>query len=275
LPTRQVYSLPGLALAADTPLSSCCGWPFGPDRPSPSHYAHVAAATRHGHVALLGPQRELIRLALAAGTEAPSPPAQVYDWELAAAAAAAAAADRARAAAAAAAAAAGGRTTTEPPSAGTTPRSEAAEGSSGGAGGGRHSRVGAGALLKAALRDAISPRAPLEPAGSDSEAEAAAAGRAAPYGAGGHGEAAPRAAGKDLKGLMAKISHDFQKAGGQVAAGFQKALDETRALQKVALKVGVGGVGGVGSALQTLFAQGQGRCAVASHGVAFDQLRAC
>jgi hypothetical protein len=39
----------------------------------------------------------------------------------------------------------------------------------------------------------------------------------------------------DLKGFMTKIGADFHKAGGEVARGFQKALDETsKGLQKVA-----------------------------------------
>ncbi|KAF6257112.1 hypothetical protein COO60DRAFT_1640212 [Scenedesmus sp. NREL 46B-D3] len=60
---------------------------------SGSRLASVCAATRHGHLALLGPGSELVRLGLAAGAAgAAVPPAAVYDWDLAAAAHAAASA---------------------------------------------------------------------------------------------------------------------------------------------------------------------------------------
>lgn len=40
---------------------------------------------------------------------------------------------------------------------------------------------------------------------------------------------------KAFKGLITRLGHDLEKAGGQVALGIQKALDEThRGLHKVA-----------------------------------------
>jgi hypothetical protein len=73
--------------------------------------------------------------------------------------------------------------------------------------------------------------------GSSEEEEAEAHQRAA---AAAGAAPAPEAAGqaarpKDFRDFMARIGQDFQRAGGQVTAGLQRALDEAqRGLQKVA-----------------------------------------
>lgn len=61
---QQVYSLPGLGLISDAPLSACCGWPWAWDRGLP---CGGASGSRQGHLALMGPSLELLRLGVAAG----------------------------------------------------------------------------------------------------------------------------------------------------------------------------------------------------------------
>lgn len=117
----QVYTLPSLELVRDMPLSSLLGWSWNwdhrhtslsrststnldttqhhnssnnkaaaaavPDAVCNTRLAAVCAATRHGHLALLGPGSELVRLRLAAGAAGvPEPPESVFDWDMATAA---------------------------------------------------------------------------------------------------------------------------------------------------------------------------------------------
>jgi hypothetical protein len=149
-------------------------------------------------VVLLGPNRELARLALAAGAAAPLPPEAVFDWDLAAAAhAAEVAAGRRWAAAPVQARSGGGR--------------RAGRASAGGA--------GAAAAGSSSSSSSDDEQGPGPPAAAVAVPDSAAA------------LARPR----DFKGFVARIGQDFQKAGGTVAAGLQKAFDETqRGLQKVA-----------------------------------------
>lgn len=197
----QVYTLPGLELATDCPLSHCCGWRWEWEAAALPRLPHTTACTRHGHLALLGPNRELLRLALAERAAPLLPAETVFDWDLAAAAHAAGMAhEQARAARALATQRGGAQQQQRRPGAEAGP--------------------GAG--------------------GDDGEAGAAVAGREA---AGdGQQEGAVGGRPKDIKALFARIGQDFQKAGGQVAMGFQKAFDEThKGLQKVAQ---VGGASG-------------------------------
>lgn len=191
--------------------------------PHPCRVATAAtAATRHGHLALLGKGAELVRLSLATDAEAaPQLPLAVYDWELAGAAHAAACAmeqQQLRAWAVAAAAPArrssvpaqleGAASTGLPSSSslGLQGPLASAEDSSGG-----RSREQQGAV------------------GNPGDSSSKEAGQLAAAG-GSAGSGRP-----DLKGFMNKIGADFHRAGGGVARGFQKALDETsKGLQKVA-----------------------------------------
>jgi hypothetical protein len=263
----QVFTLPGLQLVRGMPLSSLLGWPWrwdnrhagappaasssgalagaaacasraaavaapaaaaagtaaslgramsggsahsaascGLQAPSPGRIGCAAvAATRHGHLVLLGQGAELVRLSLAADAEAaPQLPLAVYSWDAAAAAHARGAALeqqqlRAWAAAAAAAAASAARRGREGSPAPAAAGAEAADGSIDSAHEQQHEQPTAAA------------------------AAAAAAGLQANGGK------------PNLRGFMTKINADFQKAGGEVARGFQRAFDETsKGLQKVA-----------------------------------------
>ncbi|KAF8064591.1 hypothetical protein HT031_003392 [Scenedesmus sp. PABB004] len=173
-----------------------------------SRLAAVCAVTRHGHLALLGPGSELVRLGLAPGAAGAPASASVYDWELAAAAHAAAAALERRQLRAWAAAAASAKEA----------RRRAAAGAAGAAAPGSPSCADAAGDAAPADDDAGEPAA-----GGGAEAEAGG-------GSGGGGGGAAK-----LKGLMTKLGGDLQRAGGGVVRGVQKALDETqRGLTKVA-----------------------------------------
>lgn len=188
---QQFISQPtGSGAAAAAHLDAVCN----------NRLAAVCAATRHGHLALLGPGSELIRLALAAGAAGGSlPPESVYDWTLATAAHAAAAAmerqqQQAWAALMAAAAAGANR---RPGEAGSS-------------------------VAKQGVDDHDNP--------SRNDHSATAADLAA--GSDGSSSAGPKI---NIKGFMNKIGDGLEKAGKGVAGGFVKAFDETqKGLQKVA-----------------------------------------
>ncbi|GBF90963.1 hypothetical protein Rsub_03818 [Raphidocelis subcapitata] len=217
----SIYTLPGLVLATQTPLSACCGWrwPWEPEPPAPPAGAAAArppppdatACTRHGDLALLGAGRELLRLSLDASAPPPAPPGCLVDWDLAAAAHAAGVAyDEARRAA-------GARARAEPRG------GDAAAGAGGGAR--PAAAAGGGPVATTTAAAAAAGRA----GGGASSGEA---------GAGEDEEAEAGAARPDFRRFMARIGQDFQKAGGQVAHGFQRAFDETqKGLQKVAQEV--------------------------------------
>lgn len=139
-----VYSLPGLELVSDAPLSRCCGWHWEWDRPSLSRLPRAAACSGHGHLALLGPQRELLRLALPTGLPPPAQAVSTFDWDVATAAhAAAAAREQARGAGAALRGVGSARKSLEPPCGGEAGGSSSGGGGGGAADGHGHSAPGA------------------------------------------------------------------------------------------------------------------------------------
>ncbi|GBF96648.1 hypothetical protein Rsub_09281 [Raphidocelis subcapitata] len=267
----QVYSLPGLGLAVDAPLSAACGWRWGWDAACDGREPRLAACARHGLLALIGQHRELVRVALGAGLPAPAPPARVFDWELAAAAAAAeAAADAARGAAAAAAATAAAAA---PP-----PHRRGARQSVGGVLSPRHDAAGAAAsaagtaaaAAAAAASAASAFDAPLPPpptpvaTPTPGDGEPGAADAAAAAGAGASGRAKP-----DFKGFMAKIGQDFQKAIDETHKGIQKVKEEIRTVRS---KDGSGAGGGAYSypELRAVFESGTGTPAASPRHPAAD-----
>lgn len=182
----------------------------------------AAAATRHGHIAILGPGAELVRLSLATDAEAvPQPPLSVYDWDLAAAAhAAATAVEQQQLQAWAVAAAAPVRRVSAPSN---------LEGSL------------ASGLSVGSAQGLQSPLASVEESGSSFTSSSRKEQPSLPPAAGSNGNSGSNANSTgssrpaDLKGFMSKIGADFHRAGGVVAGGFQKAFDETsKGLQKVA-----------------------------------------
>jgi hypothetical protein len=192
-----VYTLPGLELVSSGSLTAAAGWPWEWDgRHSAGRLPHVIAATRHGHLALLGPNSELARFALWSRAAAPAPPVSTYDWDMAAAAQAAVTAFEQMKA---------------------FSKAQAA-----------NNAAAKGAGAAAAADPAGKPAAQTQQAGVQEAGEEGGEG-------GGGGRRGGVQMPKDFKGFMTKIGQDFQRAGGEVAKGFQKALDETqKGLQKVA-----------------------------------------
>lgn len=184
----------------------------------------AAAATRHGHLAILGPGAELIRLSLATDAEAvPQPPLSVYDWDLAAAAHAAATVIEQQQlqawAAAAAAAVAPVRRVSAPSNLEGSLASGLSVGSSQGLQTPLASVEESGGSSTSSSRKEQQQQQQLPPAA----------------GSGGGNGSNSSSKPADLKGFMSKIGADFHRAGGGVARGFQKAFDETsKGLQKVA-----------------------------------------
>lgn len=182
----------------------------------------AAAATRHGHIALLGPGAELVRLSLASDAEAaPEPPLSVYDWDLSAAAhAAASVMEQQQLQAWAAAAAAPVRRVSAPSNLEGALSSGLSVGSSQGLQSPLASVDESGGSISSTRRE--QPPA----AGSNGSSSSLA-----PSNSSNSNSSKPA----DLKGFMTKIGADFHRAGGGMARGIQKALDETqKGLQKVA-----------------------------------------
>ena len=201
----QVYTLPGLELVTSTSLSMCTGWHWSWDPRQSSCRPHVIAATRHGHLALLGSGQELARLALAVKAPTPLAAAAVYDWDIAAAAHAAVTAfERMKAL-------------------GMGPGGGgAAAGATGGLGG-VSIRAGATGLQRNKSQGVVS--------GGEQQVQEQQE-QLGEVGEGGSNEQQQK---PKFIGFMSKIGQDFQRAGGGVAKGFQKAFDEThKGLQKVA-----------------------------------------
>ncbi|GFH22964.1 V-SNARE coiled-coil homology domain-containing protein, partial [Haematococcus lacustris] len=87
--TLQVYSLPGLDLLADMPLMDALEGThieWQPPAGSVAKIARAVTASPLGHLLLLGPQAELIQLAVTPSLPDPLPPLGLYDWEVAVAA---------------------------------------------------------------------------------------------------------------------------------------------------------------------------------------------
>lgn len=138
---------------------------------------------------------------------APQPPESVYDWDLSMAAhAAASVLEQQQMQAWAAAAAAPIRRVSAP------------------------SNLEAAAAAGVTVGSPLGLQSPLASADDSSGAR-----KEALPAAGSSGSAAAGTGKPDLKGFMNKIGADFHKAGGGMARGIQKALDETsKGLQKVA-----------------------------------------
>eukprot|EP00879_Flechtneria_rotunda_P011333 GHRR01011838.1.p1 GENE.GHRR01011838.1~~GHRR01011838.1.p1 ORF type:complete len:1352 (+),score=605.93 GHRR01011838.1:400-4455(+) len=209
----QVYTLPGVELVRDMPLSSLLGWHWdwaGDKQPQhqgtvSSTSGPVCAGSRHGHLALLGHsgKGELLRLGLAANAQAaPAPPAALHDWDIATAAHAAALAveQQHQRAWAAARTAASPATNAAPPGVGAS--------------------VGTGAGRKVAAPATNAALSSSQQVQSPTEVQGSASGRTQPK--------------LDFKGLIGKVGDNVTKAGGEVARGFVKAFDEAhKGLAKV------------------------------------------
>lgn len=162
----------------------------------------AVAATRHGHLVLLGDGAELIRLSLATDAEAaPQPPLMVYDWDLATAAYAAVTALEQQ-----------------------LLQAWAAEGGS------PTRRSSAPSGLEESFSSpramAAADRRLSESQSSNRRNREELLGLSSSGSSNGRGE---------RKGFMSKFGADLNRASEGVARGFQKALDETsRGLQKVA-----------------------------------------
>lgn len=182
----------------------------------------AAAATRHGHIAILGPGAELVRLSLATDAEAvPQPPLSVYDWDLATAAhAAATAVEQQQLQAWAVAAAAPVRRVSAPSNLEGSLASGLSVGSTQGLQSPLASMEASGSSFTSSSRKEQPSLLPAAGSNGNSGSNANSTGSSRPA---------------DLKGFMSKIGADFHRAGGVVAGGFQKAFDETsKGLQKVA-----------------------------------------